>query len=67
MAPGRNCLNRTSYTGSVLLLEFFPLFVAMVGVVAAISLFVTDRRSRQDPPRTSSAPERPGRRPSMLP
>jgi hypothetical protein len=62
----------------VLFFEFFPLFVALVGVVAAIVLFMTDRRSRQDPnerewipprraPRTSSTPERTGRRPSMLP
>jgi hypothetical protein len=62
----------------VLLFEFFPLFVALVGVVAAIFLFVNDRRSRRDPnekewkrprrmPRTSSTPERPGRRPSMVP
>jgi hypothetical protein len=63
----------------VLLFEFFPLFVALVGVVAAIFLFVKDRRSRQDPNdsdeirpvrrprRTSSVPERTGRRPSMMP
>jgi hypothetical protein len=63
----------------VLLFEFFPLFVALVGVVAAIFLFIKDRRSRQDPndhdesrprvrpARTSSAPERTGRRPSMMP
>jgi hypothetical protein len=78
MAPGRNRLTARSYNGYVLLFEFFPLFVAMLGVVAAIFLFMTDRRSRQDPnerewkrplrpPRASSAPERPGRRPSMLP
>jgi hypothetical protein len=46
-------------------------------VVAAIFVFMNDRRSRQDPtqdeplprrPRiTSTEPERPGRRPSMLP
>jgi len=30
----------------VLLFEFFPLFVAMVGVVAAIFLFMKDRRTR---------------------
>jgi hypothetical protein len=63
----------------VLLFEFFPLFVALVGVVAAIFLFVKDRRSRRDPndsdnfrplrrpKRTSSEPERTGRRPSMMP
>jgi len=63
----------------VLLFEFFPLFVALVGVVAAIFLFVEDRRSRQNPNdgdefrpvrrprRTSSVPERTGRRPSMMP
>jgi hypothetical protein len=61
----------------VLLFEFFPLFVALVGVVAAIFLFVKDRRSRQDPnepewqrpqrdPRATSS-ERTGRRPSMMP
>jgi hypothetical protein len=64
----------------VLLFEFFPLFVALVGVVAAVFLFVKDRRSRQDPndsdnfrplrrPKrpSSSVPERTGRRPSMMP
>jgi hypothetical protein len=30
----------------VLLFEFFPLFVALVGVVAAILLFMRDRRAR---------------------
>jgi hypothetical protein len=30
----------------VLLFEFFPLFVAMLGVVAAIFLFMKDRRAR---------------------
>ena len=30
----------------MLLFEFFPLFVAMVGVVAAIFLFMKDRRAR---------------------
>jgi hypothetical protein len=63
----------------VLLFEFFPLFVALVGAVAVIFLFMSDRRSRQNPndsdelprrrrpPRTPSGPERSGRRPSMLP
>jgi hypothetical protein len=60
----------------VLLFEFFPLFVALVGVLAAVGLFIVDRRSRRDPShhepqparrRQSSGPERPGRRPSMLP
>jgi hypothetical protein len=63
----------------VLLFEFFPLFVALVGAVAVIFLFMSDRRSRQDlndrdelprrrrPPRTAAGPERSGRRPSMLP
>jgi hypothetical protein len=30
----------------VLLFEFFPLFVALVGAVAVIVLFVKDRRAR---------------------
>jgi hypothetical protein len=30
----------------MLLFEFFPLFVALVGVVAAILLFMKDRRAR---------------------
>jgi hypothetical protein len=63
----------------VLLFEFFPLLVALVGAVAVIFLFVSDRRSRQDPndsdvlprprrpPRMPSGPERSGRRPSMRP
>jgi hypothetical protein len=63
----------------VLLFEFFPLFVALVGAVVVIYLFMSDRRSRQDPndsdelprprrpPRKLTEPERPGRRPSMLP
>jgi hypothetical protein len=63
----------------VLLFEFFPLFVALLGALAVVYLFMSDRRARQDPndidesprsrrpPRKSSAPERPGRRPSMLP
>ena len=69
---------RSPYNRRVLLFEFFPLFVALVGVIAAIFLFKIDRRSRQDPneqewqrprrqPRSSSGPERPGRRPSMMP
>jgi hypothetical protein len=61
------------------LFELFPLFVAIVVVVAAVILFVADRKSRTDPhhreerPVTRrvvsqpSAPERPGRRPSMAP
>jgi hypothetical protein len=63
----------------VLLFELFPLFVAIVVVLAAVSLFVADRKSRTDPDQReerpvtrrvvspSSAPERPGRRPSMAP
>jgi len=62
----------------VLLFEFFPLFVALVGVVAAIFLFMSDRRSRQDPnerewerprrlPQSPTTPARTGRRPSMMP
>jgi hypothetical protein len=60
----------------VLLFEFFPLFVALVGVVAAILLFMKDRRARaanepEDPiaQRRSPSPDddegRPGLRPSM--
>jgi len=46
----------------VLLFEFFPLFVALVGVVAAIFLFMSDRRSRQDPnEREWKRPQRPSR------
>jgi hypothetical protein len=30
----------------VLLFEFFPLFVALIGVVAAVFLFMKDRRAR---------------------
>jgi hypothetical protein len=60
----------------VLLFEFFPLLVALVGVLAAIALYRADRRSRADPnhredrparPQPGAAEERPGRRPSMLP
>jgi hypothetical protein len=63
----------------VLLFEFFPLFVALVGVVAVIFLFMSDRRSRKDPNDTDELPRRrrpplkpsgrqnSGRRPSMLP
>jgi hypothetical protein len=64
----------------VLLFEFFPLFVALVGVVVAILLFLRDRRARaaNEPeapiirPRKRSGPgrdddERPGLRPSMRP
>jgi hypothetical protein len=32
---------------SVLLFELFPAFVMVVGLVAAIGLFVADRRSRK--------------------
>lgn len=60
----------------MLLFEFFPLFVALVGVVAAILLFVKDRRARaanepEDPitrrkPISKDDDEgRPGLRPSM--
>jgi hypothetical protein len=60
----------------VLLFEFFPLFVALVGVLAAVFLFVKDRRARaanepEDPiaPRKEPSPDDddggPGLRPSM--
>jgi hypothetical protein len=60
----------------VLLFEFFPLFVALVGVVAAIFLFMKDRRARkanepEDPiaQRREPSPDDdeggPGLRPSM--
>ena len=31
----------------MLLFEFFPLFVALLGVVAAVFLFMKDRRARR--------------------
>jgi hypothetical protein len=60
----------------VLLFEFFPLFVALLGVVAAVFLFMKDRHARQtnepeDPiaPRKEPSPDDdeggPGLRPSM--
>jgi hypothetical protein len=60
----------------VLLFEFFPLFVALVGVVAAVFLFMKDRRARdanepEDPiaQRREPSPDDdeggPGLRPSM--
>jgi hypothetical protein len=59
----------------VLLFEFFPLFVALVGVLAAILLFIKDRRARAtnepEDPITSRKPvsadddDRPNLRPSM--
>ena len=60
----------------MLLFEFFPLFVALVGVIAAILLFVKDRRARranepEDPiarPKPHSKDDdenRPSLRPSM--
>jgi len=60
----------------VLLFEFFPAFVAVVGVVVAIWLFVKDRRAREAnepeppvarpiPPARGAGPERTGRRPAM--
>lgn len=62
----------------MLLFEFFPLFVALVGVAAAIALFLGDRRARNDPNyheaeparpvvKADAEPEQPGRRPSMMP
>lgn len=60
----------------MLLFEFFPLFVALVGAVAVIFLLMKDRRARannepEDPiaPRREPSPDddegRPGLRPSM--
>lgn len=60
----------------MLLFEFFPLFVALLGVVAAVFLFLKDRRARaanepEDPvaPRKEPSPGDdeggPGLRPSM--
>ena len=60
----------------MLLFEFFPLFVALIGVVAAVFLFLKDRRARranepEDPiaPRKEPSPDDdkggPGLRPSM--
>ena len=60
----------------MLLFEFFPAFVAVVGVIVAILLFMKDRRARETneseapiarptPPPPGAAPERTGRRPSM--
>jgi hypothetical protein len=60
----------------MLLFEFFPLFVALVGVVAAVFLFMRDRRARaanepEEPlaQRKEPSPDddkgAPGRRPSM--
>lgn len=60
----------------MLLFEFFPLFVALVGVVAAVLLFMRDRRARannepEDPIAKRGTPSSdddkggPGLRPSM--
>jgi hypothetical protein len=60
----------------VLFFEFFPAFVALVGVLAAILLYVKDRQARdnnepEDPIAPRRAPSqddddgRPGLRPSM--
>jgi hypothetical protein len=59
----------------VLFFEFFPLFVAVVGVIAAILLYMRDRQARynnepEDPvaqpdPSRASDDDRPGLRPSM--
>jgi len=59
----------------VLFFEFFPLFVALVGVVAAILLYMKDRQARDnnEPEDPITAPDpsrrddggRPGLRPSM--
>ena len=59
----------------MLFFEFFPAFVAMVGVVAAILLYMRDRQARdnnepEDPverpdPSRQDDDGRPGLRPSM--
>jgi hypothetical protein len=59
----------------VLFFEFFPLFVALVGVVAAILLYMRDRQARdnnepEDPvsqpdPSRARDDDGPGLRPSM--
>ena len=59
----------------MLFFEFFPLFVALVGVVAAVLLYVKDRAAREnneaDDPITPRDPSRkdddsrPNLRPSM--
>lgn len=65
----------------MLLFEFFPIAVALVGGMAAVWLYVVERRARQDPtepdprvrpirrvPLDGQTPEgRGGRRPSMMP
>jgi len=60
----------------MLLFEFFPALVALVGVGVAFWLFMKDRRAREAndpeppiarrvPPPPGAGPERTGRRPSM--
>ena len=60
----------------MLLFEFFPLFVAMVGAIAVIFLFMKDRRARKAnepedpiaqrrPPSPDDDDGGPGLRPSM--
>jgi len=61
----------------MLLFEFFPLFVALVGAVVAVLLFMKDRTARENneaedpitPPDPSRKDDdgRPGLRPSMRP
>ena len=57
----------------MLFFEFFPLFVALVGVVAAVLLYVKDRAAREnneaDDPITPRDPSRKDddRRPNLRP
>jgi len=64
----------------MLLFEFLPAFVALVGGLVAVWLFIVERRASNDPaeatprqrparrpPPADGAPERTGRRPSMMP
>jgi hypothetical protein len=71
----RSAAARSTLEKAVLLFEFFPLFVALVGAVAVIFLFMKDRRARannepEDPiaQRKEPSPDDeggPGLRPSM--
>ena len=73
--PERYRLGLQFDLNDVLFFEFFPLFVALVGVVAAVFLFVKDRRARkanepEDPIAQRKEPSDedkggPGLRPSM--
>lgn len=75
--PKRIALLAVVLCSPVLLFEFFPLFVALVGVVAAVLLYMKDRSAREhneaDDPVMPRDPSRkdddsgPGLRPSMRP